>query len=146
MLSTRRKRMVSFNQCPPWVARMRGRKQGMIEGYERALNVQRKLPKTKQEASDFPIILNMNIVVEKSRERIGSEEFVKNKFEKAGYITEDCRLVGGGHPDFIFRKNNEEIYIEVKSESYGLSMSQARWILQNPSKKVILYYVDEVGN
>lgn len=135
--------MASYTKCPLWYAQARGRQRGLVEGFEKgcqqALQVHKKVSKNNQKTSLF---INLNIIVEKVKEIVNAEDYVRNRFEEQGYETQDCRMVGGGHPDFIFRKGMDVIYVEVKSDVDGLKINQAQWILQNKDKKVIVYYVD----
>lgn len=142
--------MVSYGSCPSWVSKVRGRKQGLIDGYNQgyaqAIQIHKELQTIEKEPQEDSIIVNLDIIVDKTHLLVSPDDYVIDKFRKKGYNCQDCRMAGQGHPDFIFRKGNEIIYVEVKSEFYGLSLSQAKWILQNKDKKVILYYVEAIDS
>lgn len=97
--------------------------------------------KNKDSVVMFP---NLSIIYEKDNVSITDYEIhVKNVFERMGYQSRDCRFVCGGHPDWIFTKDMERIYVEVKSPTDGLRPMQGAWILKHPDKKVIIYYIGE---
>ena len=136
--------MVNPMACPPHIAHIRGKKQGYIEGFTDGYKQARKTHDgiILEESKEQSIFLNIKTIIEKQRGFQNPEEYVIERFENQGYECEDCRLAGGGHPDFIFRKGGESIYVEVKSPSDGLKMNQAKWMLQNSDKKIILFYVE----
>ncbi len=140
--------MTSSLPCPPHVALIRGRKQGYIngytDGYKQALKTHEGI--IIEEPKEQSIFLNIKTIIEKQKGDKDPEQYVKKRFEYQGYECEDCRMAGGGHPDYIFRKNKEILYVEVKSPSDGLKMNQAKWMLQNPDKNIILFYVDMVDS
>lgn len=103
-----------------------------------------KLEKYQSELNkDTNIFLpNLNIIIDSPNDRIiDAEEYVSQKFESMGYKTKDCRILGKGHPDFIFIKGKERIFVEVKMQGDGLKINQANWILNNKSKRIIVYFV-----
>lgn len=47
------------------------------------------------------------------------------------YSIIDCQGYKGGHPDFILRKDSEEIYLEVKINEDTLRQTQLRWFSEH---------------
>jgi len=76
-------------------------------------------------------------------DRIDAEEFFKNKALKSGY---SCEKNNGekGTPDFRVWRGGKEFYVEVKTNDDGLRIEQARWIKNNPKKKVVIYYLQQI--
>jgi hypothetical protein len=69
-----------------------------------------------------------------------------------GYEIIDCQYSreGAGHPDFILKKEEEAIYLELKISEDTLRDSQLRWFCNNKNKtnKILwlypnIYYSDE---
>ena len=49
--------------------------------------------------------------------------------------------IGGGHPDYILRKDNNEIYVEIKWEDDSLRSSQVEWMWENKDKKIKIIWI-----
>ena len=71
-----------------------------------------------------------------------AEAYVKNFFEKIGYTVERSRRFKGV-PDFYVFKEGTKFYVEVKTNGDGLREEQARWIVKNPEKKVIVFFLHQ---
>lgn len=85
-------------------------------------------------------LTNLSIIIE-TIETSDCEDYVRKKFKAMGYRAIDCRKYRKGHPDFIFKKFKEKIYVEVKADNDGLRLSQLNWILNNKDKKIIIYFI-----
>lgn len=62
------------------------------------------------------------------------------------YLFPDCEIIDcqnekGGHPDFIIKKDNEEIYLEIKIEDDGLRLPQMNWITSNKGKTIYVLFI-----
>jgi len=47
-----------------------------------------------------------------------------------------------GHPDFILRKENEKIYLELKIKNDGIRYSQLKWFFENKEKNNKILWLD----
>lgn len=74
---------------------------------------------------------------------VDSEAFTAEFFRKKGYEVTKRNGSPPGVPDFVCEKENEEFYVEVKSEDDSLRMSQLKWIKENYEKLVIIFIVEE---
>ena len=97
---------------------------------------------------DIILLPNLKIIIDyvPYGEGINSEEFVKNKFESMGYKVINATRYCGGHPDLICENGLNRFFVEVKSPSDSLRLNQAKWILNNKDKEVILYLLDYEEN
>lgn len=110
---------------------------------------EQKLKKSMNGKSLFEFISNLSLshitLIEETlltnEYSIYPENYVREKFEKMGFLIEDMRNKGRGHPDFICEKNNRVIYLEVKANSDGLNLNQLKWMLENKDKKIIIYHL-----
>lgn len=74
--------------------------------------------------------------------RINAEVYVEDLLKRYGYNLK--RKMEKGHPDFIVYKNNKILfYVEVKTNDDGLKKEQVEWIINNPDKEVIVFYVGQ---
>ncbi len=75
-------------------------------------------------------------------ERVNAEDEAKEFFKKLGF---EILRTGNkrGVPDFKIEKNEEVIYVEVKTNEDGLRFPQVEWIKNNPDKKVIAFYIEQ---
>jgi hypothetical protein len=103
----------------------------------------KKLPLEYIKKDTTKFLNNFNIIIENKKESLikNAEEYVIDKFESMGYIASKSNKTFG-HPDLIVENQNEKFFVEVKLKNDGLKFSQAKWILDNPDKKVILYFLN----
>ena len=79
-----------------------------------------------------------------SRERIDAEEYVQKILKMYGFTLSRSNITG--HPDFkVKRKDGSVFYVEVKTHADGLRKEQAKWIVDNPEKEVLLFYVKQIN-
>ena len=57
--------------------------------------------------------------------------------------TQSKAILDVGHPDFILRKGDREIYCEWKNENDSLRLDQIRWAFRNSDKEVILLWIED---
>ena len=70
------------------------------------------------------------------------EGYVKKHFESMGYLVKKTNPKSDvGVFDFIVKNEDEEIYVEVKSEEDGIRMSQAKWACENPDVNRVICFV-----
>jgi hypothetical protein len=67
------------------------------------------------------------------------KEFLEYLFPDCEII--DCQDKNGGHPDFIIKKGNEELYLEVKVENDGLRATQLNWVVKNKDKNIYTLFI-----
>ena len=97
--------------------------------------------------SNIIFLPNLKIIVDKMPNyKIKVEEYVGKKFEEMGYEVTYCMHYRNGHPDLICKKGLEVLYVEVKSSTDGLRLSQAKWILNNKDKQCLIYFLDGIRN
>ncbi len=129
--------------CPPWIVKRRAFQQGVAHAVDTIFLKEAEKTRGYKQHRESVLIPNLDMIFDKCRDKkLTAEQYVLEKLKRMGYEVIDCRQYGEGHPDFIVIKDNKRAFIEVKSTNDGLSMSQGKWIMKNPEKKVIIYWVD----
>ncbi len=129
--------------CPPWVAKKRAFQKGIAYAVDPLFLSEVGKTRGYKQHRESVLISNLDMIFDKCRDtKLTAEEYVWKKLERMGYKIIDCRRVGDGHPDYIAVKDNKSVFVEVKSTGDGLAMNQGKWIMKNPDKKVIIYWVD----
>lgn len=132
-----------IKQCPSWVVKKREFQKGVAHAVDTIFLDDVKETRGYYQHRESVIINNLSMIFDKCRTKeISAEDYAKYKLARMGYKIIDCRKYGGGHPDYIAIKENKRVYVEVKSTNDGLSMSQGKWIMKNPDKKVIIFWVE----
>jgi len=130
-------------QCPPWVTKQRAFQKGVAHAVDTIFLSQASETKGYYQHRESVVINNLDMIFDKCRNnKLDAEEYVMIKLKRMGYKVIDCRKYGDGHPDYIAIKKDKRVYIEVKSTNDGLRMNQAKWIMKNPDKKVIIFWVE----
>ena len=130
-------------QCPPWVAKKRNFQKGVAHAIDNIFLEDVKETKGVYQGRESVVINNLSMIFDKCRTKdMTAETYVDKKLVLMGYKVIDCRQYGQGHPDYIAIKGKTRVYVEVKSTGDGLSMSQGSWIMKNPDKKVIIFWVE----
>ena len=132
--------------CPPWVAKKRGFQQGVAQAIDTIFLKEVEATRGYNQHRESVVIQNLDMVFDTCQKiDVKAEDYVMEKLKRMGYSVIDCRRYGEGHPDYIAIKGNVRVYVEVKSDDDGLRLSQAKWIVKNSDKKVILYWVHNVN-
>lgn len=75
------------------------------------------------------------------------EIFVKNYFIDNGYdvikITRKHSEWEVGIPDLLCIKDKKKTYVEVKYNGDGIRRTQLKWIINNPTKEVLILFLNE---
>lgn len=70
-----------------------------------------------------------------------AEQYVMDKLKVMGFEVKKSPERNRGIPDFTCKYKSFTFFIEVKSQSDGLRLSQVKWMLDNPKEVIYIYYV-----
>ena len=57
---------------------------------------------------------------------------------------EECMKDRLGRPDLIIFKDNELIFVEVKTGQDGLRADQLRWMSEHNNFKIVIFYLNQI--
>jgi len=103
-------------------------------------------------------LLKLDIVTSHTKELLGLKGI---KIEEVGFRIKDKRKFlsflfnsifrdyeiintegkGGGHPDYLLKKEDKTIYIEIKWEGDSLRSSQIEWMWDNHEKEIRIVWI-----
>ena len=76
---------------------------------------------------------------------------ILNYFKFLQYVFEDCEVIDTqesssvGHPDFIIKKENEELYLELKYNNDSIHEKQLFWFFKNSEVKLsAILFLDNI--